>query len=109
MKLEEHSQILSKITGLVQGTEVQAEVNNYLSELSVDYEAITKDSETKDIKIDTLSKNNEKLRESNMDLLLQIPTFKGNKVQTTGIESQGEEGEEGEPKKREFKDLWEMK
>ena len=46
--------------------------NNYLSELSVDYEAITKDSETKDIKIDTLSKNNEKLRESNMDLLLQI-------------------------------------
>lgn len=109
MKLEEHSQLLSKITGLVQGTEAQAEINGYLSELSVDYEAMTKDNETKDIKIDTLSKNNEKLRESNMNLLLQIPTFKGNKVQTTGEESQGEEGAEEEHKKREFKDLWEMK
>ena len=71
MKREEHKGIVNQLLGMV-ASEHQARASELLTNLGDDYEQVLTASEQASANVETLTKNNETLREVNAKLFLRV-------------------------------------
>lgn len=71
MKREEHRSIISQLLGMV-ANDNQARASELLTNLSDDYEQVLTTSEQASANVETLTRNNETLREVNAKLFLRV-------------------------------------
>lgn len=71
MKRDEHKGIITQLLGMV-ANEHQARASEMLTNLSDDYEQVLTASEQASANVETLTKNNETLREVNAKLFLRV-------------------------------------
>lgn len=75
MTRDEHRQCIQSLLGMV-AAEHQADASEILNNLSNDYNTTIEDLETERNNVQSLTQRNERLREVNADLFLQVGTSK---------------------------------